>query len=136
MIKPTLLILALAIPAQAATIAVKVNKVKSTQGDIRASLCETEAAYKADTCIKEVVLKAQKGTTELMFENVSPGIYGIQLMHDKNSNGDMDFNFLGIPKEGYGFSNNAKPRFSQPSFKRISFTVTDEGVTQSIDLIN
>jgi uncharacterized protein (DUF2141 family) len=136
MIKTILLMMAITIPTQAATVIVQVNKVKSAQGDIRASLCETEAAYKADKCIKEIVLKAEKGTTQLVFENVTPGTYGIQLMHDKNANGDMDYNFLGIPKEGYGFSNNAKPRLSQPSFQRISFTVTDATVTQSIDLIH
>jgi uncharacterized protein (DUF2141 family) len=136
MIKSTLLMLALVLPAQGATVTVQVHKVKSAQGDIRASLCENETAYKADTCIKEVVLKAEKGTTQLVFENVTPGTYGIQLMHDKNANGDMDFNFLGMPKEGYGFSNNAKPRLSQPSFKKISFNVTDASVTLSIDLIN
>jgi uncharacterized protein (DUF2141 family) len=136
MIKSILLMMMLVLPAQAATVIVQVNKVKSAQGDIRASLCETEVAYKADKCIKEIVLKAQKGTTQLVFENVTPGTYGIQLMHDKNANGDMDFNFLGIPKEGYGFSNNAKPRLSQPSFQRISFAVGDATVTQSIDLIN
>jgi uncharacterized protein (DUF2141 family) len=136
LIKYTLFALLLALPAEAATITVTLNKVKVAKGDIRASLCESEAAYKADTCITDIVVKAQKGTTTLVFENIAPGTYGIQLMHDKNGNGEMDFNFLGIPKEGYGFSNNAKPVFSAPSFKKIAFTVGEADVSQSIDLIN
>ncbi len=136
MIKSILFMMMIALPLQAATITVNVNKVKAAQGDIRASLCETEAAYIADKCIKDVVVKAQKGTTQLLFQNITPGIYGIQLFHDKNGNGDMDFNFLGIPKESYGLSNNVKPKFSAPPFKKIAFTVTDGNVLQSIDLIN
>jgi uncharacterized protein (DUF2141 family) len=136
MIKSMIFMLLIALPVQAATITVNVNKVKSAQGDIRASLCENEAAYIADKCIKDIVIKAQKGTNQLVFQNIAPGIYGIQLFHDKNGNGDMDFNFLGIPKEGYGLSNNIKPKLSAPPFKKIAFTVTDSNVVQSIDLIN
>ncbi len=130
------LLLLLAYPAQAASLFITVNKVKKAEGDIRASLCENETAYKADTCKGEAIVKAQKGQTVLHFQNVAPGTYGLQLMHDKNSNGEMDFNFLGIPKEGYGFSNNARPRFSAPPFKKIAFQVRQEDMQLSIDLIN
>jgi uncharacterized protein (DUF2141 family) len=138
MMKVLMFILFLQMPAfaRAAIVIVYVNKVKLAQGNIRASLCENEAAYKADKCIADSVVKAQKGTTKLIFENVVPGTYGIQLIHDKNSNGEMDFNFLGIPKEGYGFSNNAKPTLSAPSFKKIGFAVDTTDISQSINLIH
>jgi uncharacterized protein (DUF2141 family) len=137
MIKSLLLAFCLVmLPAQAATVTVTVHKVKKAEGDIRAALCADEASYKADTCIAEAIVKAKAGSTTLDFKNVAPGTYGIQLMHDKNGNGDMDFNFLGLPKEGYGFSNNAKPRLSQPSFSKIAFIVGQNDVQLSINLIN
>jgi uncharacterized protein (DUF2141 family) len=126
----------LSLPAVAATVTVTVNKVKVAKGDIRASICENEQAYKADTCIKDAVVKAEKGSTTLVFEDIAPGTYGIQLFHDKNGNGDMDFNFLGFPKESFGFSNWTKFPLSQPQFKKISFPVTDKDMSLSIDLIN
>lgn len=52
--------------------------------------------------------------------------YALSVVHDENSNGDMDTNFLGIPSEGYGFSNNAKGFMSAPSFKACSFTAEKE----------
>jgi uncharacterized protein (DUF2141 family) len=135
MIKYILFAMMFALPVQAATVTVTVNRVKVAKGDIRASLCENEVAYKADKCTRELIVNALKGSTQLRFENVPAGTYAIQLMHDKNGNGEMDY-FLMIPKEGYGFSNNIKPKLSLPSFAKTSFTVAVEDVTQSIDLIN
>lgn len=55
------------------------------------------------------------------FMGVQPGSYAIAVIHDENLNGELDTNFLGIPKEGYGFSNEAKAGFSAPSFSAASF---------------
>jgi uncharacterized protein (DUF2141 family) len=44
------------------------------------------------------------------------GAYAVAAHHDANSNGRMDSNFIGIPKEGYGISNDARSRFSAPKF--------------------
>ncbi len=47
---------------------------------------------------------------------VAPGAYAVAVHHDANSNGKVDANFLGIPKEGYGVSNDPRPRFRAPRF--------------------
>ena len=128
--------LCFALPAQAATVTVIVTNIRESSGDIRASLCADEASYKADECPGEAIAKAHQGTTILTFPNVAPGTYAIQLIHDRNSNGKMDFNFLGIPREGFGFSNNAKPGFSQPRFSKVAFTVADKDVELTIRLLH
>ncbi|MBD3637716.1 MAG: DUF2141 domain-containing protein [Crocinitomicaceae bacterium] len=56
--------------------------------------------------------------------NLEKGKYAISILDDENENEDMDF-FLGIPTEGYAFSNNAKPFFSLPDFNEILFNLTD-----------
>lgn len=49
--------------------------------------------------------------------------YAFVLVHDENRNEDMDNNFLGLPKEGFAFSKNAKPGpLSPPSFKKSAFS--------------
>ncbi len=59
------------------------------------------------------------------FSNVRPGqVYAIAIAHDENDNGHVDTNFIGIPTEGYGFSNNARPVLSAPSFNACRFTFT------------
>lgn len=47
-----------------------------------------------------------------------PGEYAVRLFHDENDNGEFDTNFLGIPLESYGFSNNVYAPFGPPSFQR------------------
>lgn len=51
------------------------------------------------------------------FEGLKAGIYAISIFHDENDNGKLDTNFIGIPTEPYGFSNNAKGMFGPPDFK-------------------
>lgn len=58
---------------------------------------------------------------ECTFAGVQPGTYAISVFHDENSNGRLDANFLGIPREGVGASNNAKGHFGPPSFHDASF---------------
>jgi len=59
------------------------------------------------------------------FKDVPIGTYAIAIIHDTNSNGKLDKNFLGIPKEGYAFSNNVFGVLGlPPSFKDASFKLT------------
>jgi uncharacterized protein (DUF2141 family) len=58
-----------------------------------------------------------------IFTNLNPGVYAVSTFHDENSNAKLDTNFLGIPKENYGFSNNASQPFGPPSFEEAAFEV-------------
>ena len=55
------------------------------------------------------------------FPGVAPGTYAVSVFHDENSNGKMDTNFMGIPREGVGASNNAKGHFGPPKFDAAAF---------------
>lgn len=63
------------------------------------------------------------GEVDLVFENLKNGLYAISLYHDANENGTFDQTGIGLPQEGYGFSNNAKPGLSAPSFDIAKFEV-------------
>ncbi len=65
--------------------------------------------------------------------NVPEGIYAIALFIDSNKNMKIDKNFLGIPKEQYGFSNNAMGNLSGPSFEQAKFQVKGNSI-QNIKL--
>ena len=64
-------------------------------------------------------IAAQHATCE--FPNVAAGVYAIAVFHDENSNGKLDANWLGIPREGVGASNNPKPRMGPPKFAAAKF---------------
>lgn len=55
------------------------------------------------------------------FRGVSPGTYAISVFHDENSNGKLDTNLVGIPREGVGASNDARGHFGPPKFAAAAF---------------
>ncbi len=67
----------------------------------------------------------------LKFEGLPTGTYALALIHDENGNGKLD-TMMGIPREGFGFSNNPAIRFGPPSFKSAGVAIisgqTDETV--------
>jgi uncharacterized protein (DUF2141 family) len=59
----------------------------------------------------------------VVIKNLTPGKYAFKYFHDENNNDKIDVNWLGIPKEGYGFSNNVKGNFGPPSFEKMIFVI-------------
>ena len=61
--------------------------------------------------------------SQVVFSGIPSGSYAVAVYHDKNNNNVLDKNYLGIPTESYGFSNNVRRTFSAPSFEEASFKV-------------
>jgi uncharacterized protein (DUF2141 family) len=55
---------------------------------------------------------------------VPPGRYAVAVIHDENRNHRLDRNFLGIPKEGFGFANNPRVLLTAPSFNAATVAVS------------
>jgi uncharacterized protein (DUF2141 family) len=66
-------------------------------------------------------------TVVVTFDQLAPGDHAVKLYHDANDNGELDRNMLGLPSEGYGFSNNVG-RYGPPPFEEARFTV--DGATR------
>lgn len=58
-------------------------------------------------------------------DDLSPGEYALAAFHDENANNDLDRNFLGIPSEGTGASNDAHNMFGPPSYDDARFMFPD-----------
>ena len=65
------------------------------------------------------------------FKNIPHDTYALAVFHDENNNGVLDKNALGIPLEPYGFSRNARARFSAPPFEDAQFNLKGK---QSIEI--
>ena len=63
-----------------------------------------------------------------------PGKYSGSVLHDENNSGDMDKNFAGVPKEGYGVTNNPKPKLRPARFDEALFTLPPEGAKLTISV--
>ncbi|MGN6295003.1 MAG: DUF2141 domain-containing protein [Chitinophagaceae bacterium] len=82
----------------------------------------------------KIVQVENKESVEVPFENIPPGIYAIAVFLDKNGNGKIDKNILGIPKEKYGFSNNKYPLTRAATFNEAAFTIGEKELLISIRL--
>ncbi|MCG2617821.1 DUF2141 domain-containing protein [Terrimonas sp. NA20] len=79
---------------------------------------------KSDKAVYQRIVEVDgKEAVDIPFENISPGTYAVAIFLDKNDNGKMDTNMLGIPKEKYGFSNNKYPLTRAATFKESAFEV-------------
>ena len=81
-------------------------------------------------------VKAVAGETVIVLRNVPPGTYAIEAYQDVNDNDKMDTTWLGLPLEPYGFSRDAHPVFSKPSFSRVKFTVAAGEHSQTLHMQN
>jgi len=102
---------------------VDVSGFPSSDGFAMVALNNSEASYKGgeDAAIAKTKTMVVDQKVQVIFTNLPYGWYGISLYHDENNNGEMDKNAMGIPKEAYGFSNNAKGFFGKPSYKNVKF---------------
>ena len=74
-------------------------------------------------------IDAATRTALAVWKDLPPGSYAVAAIHDENSNHKLDRNFIGIPKEGFGFANNPHVGLSAPSFRagqiHVGCPVTD-----------
>jgi uncharacterized protein (DUF2141 family) len=119
-------------PALTAELAVTVKGVRSDKGAIMAQLLKADPAKGTATQAAATMQAAKVGTVELLFGNLQPGDYAVMIFHDENGNGKMDSNLIGIPTEGYGFSNEAKGSFGPPKFSAMKITIGTDGRATTI----
>ena len=115
-----LIALALA-QASASSITVDVGNVRSARGRVLVDICPQNRFLK-DGCIYHGEALAQAGTTRVIVPNVPPGDYAAQAFHDENTNGNIERGMFGIPKEGVGFSRDARIVLSPPKWRDAVFS--------------
>ena len=111
--------------ACAATLTVKITGISEAVGNMAVRLVASQDAYdgKAKASAAQMLPVASTEAMTLTFPDLLPGTYAVLVMQDENGNGKLDSNILGIPKEGYGFSNNPNV-MRKPYFDETKFVVT------------
>lgn len=107
------------------TFSVTIKDIKTPKGQILMGIYKDDASFDKEIPYKKVQAfktKISNGTLQVEVK-LEPGKYGISLMDDENFNGKMDYNFIGIPKEGFGFSNYYHTGFTKPKLKVFEFEV-------------
>jgi uncharacterized protein (DUF2141 family) len=144
--------MALAVLSPAATageVRVTVDGIRSSNGMVLIGLYDSQASFETalNAADKEaflidpdrfgaVALRANAALkSAVVFGNLDPGQYAAIVFHDENANGKLDRNFLGVPSEPYGFSNNVQGFFSPPSFAAAAMPLGDGNQAIRIKMI-
>ncbi len=123
-------------PVAAASLTIDVSGVKARKGKIQVALYNSAKDFPETEPFRGEVLNiTADNELKVTFNDLPPGDYAVAVYHDKNSNGKLDKNLLGVPVEDYGFSNDDRgTRLSAPSFDNTKLRVENENITLQIEV--
>ncbi|MCS7034708.1 MAG: DUF2141 domain-containing protein [Phycisphaerae bacterium] len=120
---------------QAATLTIHVIDLRNRKGTLLFQVFATEKGFPTDSRNAVCAHVRPADTDRVEFTcRLPPGQYAASVLHDENGNGQMDRNLFGIPREGYGVTNNPKPRFRAATFREALFNLPPEGASLTISL--
>ncbi|HWT12782.1 MAG TPA: DUF2141 domain-containing protein [Allosphingosinicella sp.] len=123
-------------PASPIRLYVNVQNVRSAQGLIAVTLYADDSrrflARRGSLYVGRAPARA--GTTRVCIHLPATGVWGLAVYHDADGNRTFNRNSLGLPAEGFGFSNNAPAIFGLPSFRRVRLSVPRNNMQTSVRL--
>jgi uncharacterized protein (DUF2141 family) len=121
---------------QDGVITIRADGLRNQKGDVVCTLCSSADGYPGD-CKHKVVVKASimDKHADCVFPHKAPGYYGATIFHDEDGDGKFKRNLFGIPLEGFGFSNNYRPKFRAPTWDEGKFDFTGGDQTITINMI-
>lgn len=123
-------------PASATWLNVKVDGVRNSTGIVAVTLYEDDSskflARHGSLYVGRV--DARTGTTRVCIFVPKPGVYALAIYHDENASRKFDRTGLGLPAEGYGFSNNPATIAGLPSFRSVRLNVPKPGLTTQVQM--
>lgn len=116
---------------------VKVLNIRNSTGTVACALFNSTEGFPTaylHFATNIMAMKVRDKQARCDFQDVAPGTYALVVVHDENRNGELDTNWLGVPTEGYAFSNNAKALFDAPSFSAASFPYDGQNLDLTMSL--
>jgi uncharacterized protein (DUF2141 family) len=105
---------------------VEISGLRNDKGQVLCALFTSADAFpkKANMAVARLTAKIAERQATCEFTGVARGTYAVSVVHDENANGKLDTNFIGMPREGVGASNDAKGHMGPPKFNAASFPFT------------
>lgn len=114
--------------AQASELRVTIDGIRSDRGKVRVALHKPVPDVKFPDASGTVAAQwrtAGPGALEFVFADLPPGRFAVAVFHDENDNDELDVNLIGIPKEGYAFSRDARGFAGPPSFDAAAVEISE-----------
>lgn len=107
------------------TVTVTITGLHSNKGKVMLELYKSEDGYPKEPqkAFRTTSSPISNNSCIIVLDDIPNGTYAIACFHDENDNGKLDTNFMGIPNEGTGASNNAKGFMGPPKFADAKFVV-------------
>jgi uncharacterized protein (DUF2141 family) len=121
------------------TLTVRVTGARNTRGKIWVTLFQGAQGFPDDPSKasrqQSADIDPNAMSAQVIFKDLPQGPFAVSVLHDENGNRKMDKNFVGMPKEGYGASNNPKKKRRPPTFDEAKFSLNSAEQTIDIALI-
>lgn len=116
------------------TLQLRIQNIQKTEGALRIALFRGQETFLDDTAsYKKASAKVDKNKVgKVTFTDLPYGVYALAIYHDVNNNGKLDKSFVGIPKEPYGFSNNARSKWGPPKYEIAQFEISQPIVEMEV----
>ena len=111
---------------------VTIEGLENNKGKVMVGLFASKEGYSSDKELRGCSSEIKDRKAECIFEGIPYGIYAIKAYQDKNGNAKLDKNFMGIPNEPYGFSNNAQGEFGPPKWEDAKFIIDSKSMSMEI----
>ncbi|MFZ0887256.1 MAG: DUF2141 domain-containing protein [Candidatus Binataceae bacterium] len=101
----------------------KAVNLRDSYGSFRCAIFNSPDGFpeNSDKAVGNAHARVADRRASCIFEGLPPGTYAVAALHDENDNERMDYGFLGMPLEGYGFSSDPTVTFKAPSFDAAKF---------------
>jgi uncharacterized protein (DUF2141 family) len=113
-------------------IRVEMRGIRNSTGAVACALFEAPEGFPTEFSLMMVRVRGAKATCS--FEQIPPGTYALAVIHDENRDGKLATDWMGLPREGYGFSNDAKGTLGAPAFEAASFSYNGQSLEMTITL--
>lgn len=126
-----------AIAVTTSTVKLELSGLRGATGNVYIAVYDSDDTWLGDATVQQhkvAIADALDGELVLVELQLPPGEYAVSVYYDRNNNGELDTNFIGIPKEPVALSNNARPKFGPPKYKDAVFTLTSEPLVQCISI--
>jgi len=121
---------------QAQNLELNISNVNNKRGHIQIMVFKDAESYKTDDpiSITRFSKKTLKDGKLKICMQVPKGIFGVILLDDENDTEEMEYNILGLPKEGFGFAGYYHRGIRRPNFDNFKFTIAEEKVSKEIKI--
>jgi uncharacterized protein (DUF2141 family) len=115
---------------------IQIGGLRNNKGQVSCALYSSPDGFpnKREKAIAHVNSTILDNQAVCEFSGIAPGTYAISVFHDENSNGKLDTNFMGIPREGVGASNNAKGHLGPLKINDAAFQLSGGRVDLKIKI--